>query len=861
MDFEFADRSFSRRILTAGHQQQWGRLTLYTHYYQEKDNPNQTLGFSLSDEEKMKLSEAGDHLSLAYIPAVDSVGKAGSSFDYQHNQQADVPGVGNLYEVLYVKKDTVVAGNTYTVYDFTGKGDGVYKLSFTYMGEGKGNYQLNASSVNGKVYQWIAPLQDQPQGDYEPVRLLSTPKSSQVWSTGVQVKVSAQDKLYGEVALSRRDLNLFSSLDAGDDKGSAMTVGYQSGKRKVGFLPDYQWFGGLQYEYVGNTFSSADPYRYIEFERDWAVLPAGMASHTDLLSYADDQLLNLKMAVKKDESHHLAYQWTGRDRGTALTGGQHRLEIGQAFGHWQISADWFHLQSQQSAYRAGWHKLKADVHYDKNKIVPGYTFVLDKNTVTASATDSVVYAANHYQEHQVYLQSGDSLNNKFRIDYGFRKNWWPLAGKLIQSDDNHTINALTDLKIQENQHLKMRLTYRHTQVRQKEAFRLLDQSQGQENIVMGNADWSGQLFRQIVSTDWNYQVANGRELKREFVYVRVPVGEGTYTWRDDNANGVEELEEFYEARYWDERNYVRVFTTSSEYITAYSNQLNMQTSIQFPAQWLQTNGFRKWIAKFSNSTAWNIARKLSDEHMNQRLNPWAVIADAHLLYVRETLRSTLFFNRQNTRMGMEAGLKKNRRKQLLSGGFEERNTQSLLFNTRLYFSRMLGLEVHAEKKLDESHLDLVQLSTEANGRNFRIQSYSLTPQLAWQPKMNLRVSGKYGFTAKQNLEQTQRQEETMTGGEAAVIHAVGCDVRWSRLLSSTISASTEYFVIRYTGDAKNPVSYEMLDALQPGQNTRWTLSWQQKLWDGLQLTVNYQGRKSPAQSVIHSGSMMVRALF
>jgi hypothetical protein len=53
----------------------------------------------------------------------------------------------------------------------------------------------------------------------------------------------------------------------------------------------------------------------------------------------------------------------------------------------------------------------------------------------------------------------------------------------------------------------------------------------------------------------------------------------------------------------------------------------------------------------------------------------------------------------------------------------------------------------------------------------------------------------------------------------------------------------------------------MLDGLAGGSNARWTLNWQQRLLDGLQLMLNYHGRKSADNPALHTGSIMMRAMF
>ena len=111
----------------------------------------------------------------------------------------------------------------------------------------------------------------------------------------------------------------------------------------------------------------------------------------------------------------------------------------------------------------------------------------------------------------------------------------------------------------------------------------------------------------------------------------------------------------------------------------------------------------------------------------------------------------------------------------------------------------------------------------------------------------------YGYSSKINLE-----GEPM---ETAQIHEIVTNARVSKAASFSMDAILKYSNIGYSAQSNTPVAYEMLEALQPGQNYTWSVILQKKILQGLQLSVNYEGRKSQELSVIHIGRMQVSALF
>ncbi len=130
----------------------------------------------------------------------------------------------------------------------------------------------------------------------------------------------------------------------------------------------------------------------------------------------------------------------------------------------------------------------------------------------------------------------------------------------------------------------------------------------------------------------------------------------------------------------------------------------------------------------------------------------------------------------------------------------------------------------------------------------------MTPEISWQPTDKFRLTGKYSIIERKNI--------LIEGnGESANVNEFSFNLRHSKVQQSTLSANVTYTYIKFNGAVNSAVGYELLQALQPGNNLLWSANWQLKIASGLQLQLNYSGRKSLNTQVIHTGRMQVNALF
>ena len=821
VDFEYADRNYSRTVLNAGHQQTLGNLDFFVHAYSERDNPNRSLTFDLTNDEKLLFSKAGDQVPLAIPDPGDSV-------------------AFNENIILYKRMDTITGDNqTFSIFKFSAHPDSAfYNVSFTETGFGEGNYIQEKTTANGRVFSWVAPVNGVPQGNFEPVRVLPAPTKKQLVTIGSSYKINKAGKIYGEIAFSQQDLNLFSELDAGDDNGYAIKFGYDSDSKPVGFLDGYNWQTAIDYEIDDKYFTPLDRFRYIEFDRDWSFNPE------ENQETFDDRIFNFSTRLAKDDMNLFDYQLTNRRRGDQVDGFQHKALFARELGKLKLTSDFFLMSNNQKALRSDWRRLNVDVHWNAGLLVPGYAYALDRNEVTNALNDSLVSSAMNFEEHKFYLRSHDTLKSNFVVDYSIREDKSPHQGLLERSNRAETANLGFNGAIGKHHKLNTLITYRTI-----DNFLLEEGDPKREETIMGRLDWRGGFFDRVVNTNLTYAIGNGRELRREFVFLPVPAGEGTHTWRDDNGDGIQDLNEFFEAINTDERNYIKVLQPTNEFIQAFTNNLVFRMDIKMPVSWSRQPGFKKFLYRFSSNTSVNMLQKFTDDDLSIRLASFlSEIPDDKLISTRESIRSTLFFNRSQPRYGLDLSYFMNRRKQLLTGGFEDAEDKSVNLNSRINLKRSWDIRIQV-KRGEKSNLSdfLVE-------RNFLIREQSVAPIISLQPRNNFRVSGGYTLSNRKNILLSDLKE-------FADVNEFNFDMRLSKVNKSNLGVNFRLIEIQFEGDENSAAGYELLQALRPGTNLTWLLNWQQKIAGGLQLSVNYEGRKSPERPVVHMGRMQVRALF
>lgn len=811
VDYEYSSRYYGRSIINLNHTQQVGRLKILTSYYRESDNRNNPLLYSLSEEDKLLLESVGNDTDSAIVISATLVPYSDNKILYELVDTLDQ----NLNPVKIFKRTAQVL-------------DSLYSVSFSEIGTGMGSYIVKEYLAQGRVYEWAG----KGLGSYEPYKKLVAPTKKEMVDLKFELASGQHGMVYVESAFSNQDLNLFSEKGNEENKGYAVRTGYALNGKPVSMLGDARLNFFTDVEFLNRNFRAIDRFRRVEFDRDWGLPTMDTVSTADLV-------IRSGLEVDLDNRNRFSYGLNLRNKQERLTGAQHKLQLSKAFGKLQVNADGFLMNSNLSSGLTSWQKLNADIHF-KGSLEPGYRFQLQQHTMR-SANDSVIVSANYFSTHEFYLRSSPKINTKFELAYQRREDMTPNLGEMILADNSNNLMFKVNQDFKNGHRVAVVFNYR-----------LLDSYTTSEDAIesiSGRIDWSGDLIKRVLRHEFNYSVANVRVPRREYVFIEVPTGEGTHTWRDGNLDGVKDLDEFYEAVHFDERNFVKMYVNTTDFHDAYENILNYRANLTMPRAWRKKGGILNLLSKVSNTTSWSSNYRTTEESLSARLIPFLVDIDENqVLSLREAIRSTFFINKSNPKFGMSFGYAKFNKKFLYTNGYEGRSDEEFNTSIRWNIDRKYNL------KLSTINARRLNRSDYLAGRNYDVNEYRIGPSFSWQPKPTFRFTGTYNVGLKNSSNSAELPTQTR-------LNEMIAELKVGRASRYSMNASLKYSNVLYNGDEFTPLGYEMLQGLRPGDNLSWQVGWQQKLIAGLQLNLFYEGRKPDGRAIIHSGRASVSALF
>lgn len=823
-EFQYAERNYARSLYFFSEEIESEKLKVRLNFFGEQDNKNKTLQQSLTESQKLTMFNIGDTLSKAITSGAEL-----ATF--------------NTTDVFYWKKDTTVSSVTYNgifVYS-TNPDSAQYRVKYSYVGENNGFYIQVSTTANGKVYKWVAPVGGVLQGNYEPVIPLVTPKKKQMFTTGINYQFNKNHNVDIEGVYTKNDINTFSSFNSSNDDGYGIKVNSNNQsviKKDTATKQSLNAVYNLGYEYVQQYFNPIERYRAIEFERDWN-RPINAPIN------ADQHVGFAQVGIQKNEKLKLIYGINFFDEGAFYKGLKHSITSLYNTKTNTTTYNGSYLTSNYNSQLSNFYRHKASFSQSIWKLKLNYLDEFEQNLFRKTTTDSLLSRSYQFYEWEGNITNKDSTGNLYKLFYRERRDKQAYGSVLKDSTLAKNTGFSVNVNSIRNHPFSVIFTYRELQLKRD------SMTIKPDNTLLSRIEYSPRLIKGFITSSIFYETGYGLENKKEYYYLLVAAGQGTYAWKDYNDNGIKELNEFEIAQFSDEALYIRVYTPTNQYVKVLHDQFSFSLNLR-PSVFLKDSSGKamKFIGRFASQSAYRIDKKTNDDGQLFTFNPVNInLNDSLLTALNYSLRQSIFFNQGAAVFGTDYTYQSNLSKQLLTNGYETRENTTHEWRWRWNVTKSWSLNstnVFGIKSNESGFLTT---------RNYKIEAYDLEQKLSYQPNTAFRISVLYKHNKKQNI--------ILEGFQKAELNDLGLEFKFNQVEKGSLTGKADFINITYN-DALNqntPVAYEMLNALKTGYNYTWELSYQRNLSNNIQVSINYSGRKSPDSKIVNIGGAQVRAFF
>lgn len=825
VEFEFSDRNYLNSLIYLNDEWQVNKkIQIRFNAYSNQDAKNQSIQQSLDSSQKRFLALLGDSIQRAFYPSVRLQDTFSNS------------------KILYKKIDTIINSILYNnVYIFSTNPDSAkYSLSFTSVGFGNGNYKQSINNANGRVYEWVPPLNGISQGDYEPIMVLITPKKQQLFTLGTSYQIDSNKNIMVETALSNYDPNSFSKIDNETHLGAAFKLIYDE-KRNLNKKNNLLLFSKINYEFVQDRFKPLERFRNVEFARDWNI--------SQTLKPENEHLGNISLSIQKNKFGQLDYQFGTYIRGNSFKGNQHVASLFINKKGYRILAKGNVMNQTSTEINSQFYRpiLEIEKQFSSLKnITIGSKYLLEHNEIRNAIKDTLLPTAFSFDALTFYTKSNVTAKNNYSFEYTIRHDRAKKNNEFKQSTLGQTFSLNTTIASIKNHDIKL-----------VGAYRILDISDSlitplkPDESLLGRLEYNFSFLKNVITGNLLYELGSGQELKKEFTYIEVPIGQGQYVWRDYNNDNLKQLNEFELAIFTNEKIYIRVFTPTNQYVKAKYSQYNQSISFT-PKNFFKASNkstFKKLVSALFIQSSIQLNNRFIGTQGIEQYNPFIRdFKDSLLINNSSSIVNSFFINRFNNKWGIDYIQTIISGKTLLNYGIDGRKNNEHQFRTRMNIKQnfTLGLIVKKGNKLFESQF----LET----RNYNINNQSIEPNitlLLLKNKFRILTSYKYDY----------RKNAVILGGEKAIANNINLDLKYNIISSGNITLSSTFSSIEYNGIANSTIGYTMLDGLQKGKNWLWQASFEKRISKNIEMSLQYEGRKPASTSTIHTGRASVRAIF
>ncbi|MBS1517775.1 MAG: hypothetical protein JSS91_06780 [Bacteroidetes bacterium] len=837
VDFEYTDRKYSRTLLTGANNLSLfkNKLNIGFSYVSENDNENKSIDFTLTDQDRQILSQAGDDRFKAIKSGVEFVG---------------VDTATGLGKGLYIKSDTLINSQKITYYKYLpNDANALYQVTFSFVGQGKGNY-LQKSSLE-------YDFNGLSQGNYDTIIFIPLPNSYQIGDINLKYESSPLKEftLELESAFSVLDANKLSAIGDNNNTGVALfgTIGLN--KRDFNFLGTKLNSVELKLKskVVNKIFVPLERYNPVEFYRDYDIQDSNKL--TEDLREASLNIIpkdfikfnaSFGQLLRGDGFNSLrtAAEFVMKDDTKNIPELLYNIEYIKSDNTYiNVNSIWLRQLAS-----AGYKKYLGGFSFDN----PSLEFKLDfaqenrRNKVPGLTGDSLQSGSFSFYEVKPKFLINNLYDLNFYSEIGFRKDNLPLEGVLKK--ESETFTQTYGLRYNGVQWVStfLELTLR------KKVF--ADEFTTETNINNNSllVNWQTRLdpLNGSLLTDLYYNTTSERQAKVERIFVEVRVGEGNYIYLGDlNANGLKDENEF-QLTNFNDGNYIRINQPTSELFPV----TGLNTSARFnlkPARFFNVTGNDFLSDILRNTTAESYVR-VEEKSKNPNTDDIYFLKfstfqnDSNTLFGTNLFQQDINFFEFNSSYSLKLRYIQQRTFNQYIGGNER------FFGIQKSVKLKLGLTTDITTLFEYSTKVDRNDAPSNSVRNRNIKSEGLSGDFSYRPIPEIES----GF----QLNISKAVDSYPFIPIQADINQILFRIIYSFALSGRVRAEVERDNVKLNfPDAAFP--YELTGGRPVGSSILWRLLFDYSISKNLQATINYDGRSEGGRKVIHTGRAEIKAFF
>jgi len=808
IDYQISDRNYSRFMAYSGGQFSTEKMNLNVMIYNENDLKNQQLQQNLNLENIDILSQAGDDLELMQSSSIIEA-------EFDENR------------ILYKK----IIENNIEYYEFSNNpSEELYSIKFSYVGENKGDYALVNTNAISNIYEYTPQISGDKQGDYEPILNLIAPEKIQLAIINGEYRISDNSEIKFELANSNSDKNLFSTINDEDNTGLATKIEI---KNSLISNNNFKILNKIEYKHINKDFRSIENNYYTEFLRDWNLDSTLLDINNQFNKTQNQSSAELKFLNKNIGS--IDYKYQNLEFIDNFKGTKHNTVLKYDSNNIIINSRSSFLKSKSNLIESNFNRSYNSISFDRNDLWTEINLDYEDNSKKNIITDSLTLNSHKYKSYRI--KSGIGEKEKLFLEIGYNH----IINDSVVNNSIQKVNASNNFSI--NSQL---INNSNSKLSIFGSYRILKRTSDErkEKFLNSKIIYFKKTSDDIIKINVLYESNSGNLAQQEYTFIEVEPGIGNYKWIDINENNIQELEEFEIAQFEDEGIYLRVLLPNQRFIKTYQNKFSQSININLKRWSKDELKFKKILSHFQNQTQYLIQKQSAQDNNQFDLNPFKTSSE-NLLGLTMNFRNSLFFNRGKEYYSTTYNFTNNRSKNSLSFG----NIQNDILSHQLTFKHKLNSFLFSSLI---SFDNKKSKSENFESKNYTFEEIKYTPKFTYFIENNNKIDIYYQYSNKENI---------IGNLEILRQNKFGISSSFSNKNKLAINGELNYYKNKFNGNPNSIIGYIMMEGLQSGDNLTWALNIQKKVTKYVDLNLNYFARKSDNNSVIHNGTIQLKANF